>query len=84
MQIAWVLRVISDASAVDYDKFERISAGWFSQRPTYYMAKYTVRAIIGADILFEVLCNRKNLSKDKSIHLEWAKGALISGPIGKS
>lgn len=79
-------KIVSDTSHLKLKDFEKVAPRWYNPwGEEYYIAKYKVRVIIEvADILFEVWCNGRKLSKDQRIDVRWKKGAEKSRPVGSS
>lgn len=79
-------KIVSDTSDLKLKDFEKVMPQWYNPwGEEYYLAKYEVKVIIEvADILFEVWCDGKKLSKDQRIEVQWKKGAEMSRPADSS
>lgn len=78
--------IVSDTSHLKLKDFEKFNPAWYNPwGEPYYLAKYEVKVLIEvADILFEVWCDGRKLSKDQRIDVQWKKGAEKSRPVGSN
>ena len=74
-------KIVSDTSHLKLKNFEKVAPWYNPWGEAYYIAKYEVKVNIEvADILFEVWCDGRKLSRDQRIDVQWKKGAEMSRP----
>ena len=73
----------SDTSGLELRNFDKVSSPWLlGWGAKYFEAHYKVVVVIEvANILFEVWCNGRKLSKDEPIQVQWKEGAKMSKDI---